>query len=313
MKVVFCGTPEFAVPCLEAVLAAGHEVPLVLTQPDRPAGRKMELQAPPVKKLAEMRGLRILQPEKIKTNSELRAELEAIQPDAIAVVAYGRIIPGWMLELPRFGCINVHGSLLPKYRGAAPIQWAVANGETETGVTTMKLDAGLDTGEMLLEVRIPIGPDTRSSELFPQLSTVGAKALIETLAGLNTGTIAPRPQDDSQASLAPILSKDDGRLKLDERSAAEVYNRFRGFSPWPGAWGIFRDKRFLVHEMARVTDTSVQSMPHPGEIRFSDGRLLAQAADGPVEFLEVQLEGKARMSATEFAKGFQLKPGERVE
>jgi len=313
LKVVFCGTPEFAVPCLEAVMAAGHEVPMVLTQPDRPAGRKMAMQAPPVKKLAEKLGLSILQPEKIKNNSDLRQELEAIQPDAIAVVAYGRIIPGWMLELPRFGCINVHGSLLPKYRGAAPIQWAVANGETETGVTTMKLDAGLDTGEMLLEARIPIGPDTRSTDLFPQLSIVGAKCLLETLAGLQAGTIAAKKQDDSQASLAPILTRDDGRLKLAERSAAEVYNRFRGFSPWPGAWGMFRDKRFLVHEMARITEVLDRSPATPGELRLADGRLMAQAADGAVEFLEVQLEGKARMSGMEFAKGFQLKPGESVE
>lgn len=313
MKVVFCGTPEFAVPCLEAVLAAGHEVPLVLTQPDRPAGRKMELQAPPVKTLAVARGLRVLQPEKIKTNSELRQELEAIQPDAIAVVAYGRIIPGWMLELPRLGCINVHGSLLPKYRGAAPIQWAVANGETETGVTTMRLDAGLDTGDMLLEARVPVGPDTRSSELFPQLSVIGARALVETLEGLETGSITPRKQDDSQATLAPILTRDDGRMKLAERTAAEVYNRFRGFSPWPGAWEGFRGKRFLVHEMARVVELAEQDMPKPGELTLAGGRLLAGAADGPVELVEVQMEGKARMPGVEFAKGFQLKPGERVD
>jgi methionyl-tRNA formyltransferase len=313
LKVVFCGTPDFAVPCLEAVLAAGHAVPLVLTQPDRPAGRKMELQAPPVKKLAEARGLRVLQPEKIKTNNELRAELEAIQPDAIAVVAYGRIIPGWMLELPRFGCINVHGSLLPKYRGAAPIQWAVANGETETGVTTMKLDAGLDTGAMLLEARVPVGPDARASELFPQLSKVGAQALVDTLAGLEAGTIAPRKQDDAAATLAPILTRDDGRMQLSARSAVEVYNRFRGFSPWPGAWETFRGKRFLVHEMARVSESLVQETVAPGEVRLVDGRLLAGTAHGLIEFVEVQLEGKARMGGVEFARGFQLKRGEHVE
>jgi methionyl-tRNA formyltransferase len=313
LRVVFCGTPEFAVPCLEAVLAAGHEVPLVLTQPDRPAGRKMELQAPPVKKLAESRGLRILQPEKIKNNSELRAELEVIRPDVIAVVAYGRIIPGWMLDLPRFGCINVHGSLLPKYRGAAPIQWAVANGETKTGVTTMKLDAGLDTGDMLLAVHVPIGPDMRSPDLFPQLSKIGAQVLVDTLAGLGAGTIAPRQQDDSQATLAPILTRDDGRMKLAERPAAEVYNRFRGFSLWPGAWEILRGKRFLVHDMARGIDVLAQDRMSPGELCLVDGRLLAGTADGVVELLEVQLEGKSRMSGVEFAKGFQLKPGERVE
>lgn len=313
MNVVFCGTPEFAVPCLEAVLAAGHEVPLVLTQPDRPAGRKMELQAPPVKMLAQTRGLRILQPEKIKTNSELRAELEAIRPDAIAVVAYGRIIPGWMLELPRLGCINVHGSLLPKYRGAAPIQWAVANGEVETGVTTMKLDAGLDTGDMLLEAKVPVGPDTRASELFPQLSLIGAKVLVETLAGLEAGTIPLRRQDHSHATLAPILTRDDGRMKPRERPAAEVYNRFRGFSPWPGAWEIFRGKRFLVHEMASLLEVGSEEALAPGELRLINGVLLLGTAAGAVALREVQLEGKARMSGMDFAKGFQLKPGEYVE
>src|SRR5580698_7197556 len=181
MKLVFCGTPEFAVPTLRAVLDAGHEVALVLTQPDRPAGRKMELHVPPVKELALKHGLPVLQPEKIKNNSELRAELEAIAPDAIVVVAYGRIIPQWMLDLPHFGNINVHGSLLPKYRGAAPIQWAIANGERETGITTMRLDAGLDTGDILLERAVPIAPDATSLDLYPLLADVGAELLLETL------------------------------------------------------------------------------------------------------------------------------------
>src|SRR5579875_1267957 len=174
MRLVFCGTPEFAVPTLEALLSHGHEVRLVLTQPDRPAGRKMELQQSAVKRVALARGLRVLQPEKIKKNEELRAELEGIQPDAIIVVAYGRIIPEWMLTLPRFGNINLHGSLLPKYRGAAPIQWVVANGETETGVTTMQLDAGLDTGDVLLERRLPVRPDATATELYPKLAAMGA-------------------------------------------------------------------------------------------------------------------------------------------
>ncbi|MES2394093.1 MAG: methionyl-tRNA formyltransferase, partial [Acidobacteriota bacterium] len=243
MKLVFCGTPDFAVPCLEAVLEAGHEVALVLTQPDRPAGRKMELQAPAVKKVALERGLEVWQPEKIKNNNELRAKLEAIAPDVIVVVAYGRIVPGWMLELPRWGCVNVHGSLLPKYRGAAPIQWAVANGEAETGVTTMRLDAGLDTGDMLLKREMLVGPDTTSAELYPQLSHMGAEALVATLAGLEAGTLVGEKQDEAEATLAPILTREDGRMELGSRTAAVVYNRWRGFSPWPGAWGEFRGKR----------------------------------------------------------------------
>src|SRR5579875_2970491 len=195
MRLVFCGTPEFAVPTLEALLSHGHEVRLVLTQPDRPAGRKMELQQSAVKRVALARGLRVLQPEKIKKNDELRADLESIQPDAIIVVAYGRIIPEWMLNLPRFGNINLHGSLLPKYRGAAPIQWAVAKREAETGVTTMQLDAGLDTGDVRLEERVAIGPDATAAELYPVLADTGAGLVLRTLNGLEQGTVLPQPQD----------------------------------------------------------------------------------------------------------------------
>src|ERR1700761_7724610 len=218
MKLVFCGTPEFAVPTLEALRERGHEIALVLTQPDRPAGRKMELQQSAVKRAALARGLRVEQPEKIKNNAELRAELEALRPDAIIVVAYGRIIPEWMLRLPRFGNINLHGSLLPRYRGAAPIQWAVANGETETGVTTMQLDVGLDTGDVLLERRVMISPDTTAGDLFGQLAGVGAELMVETLDGLEHKTITPRPQDNEHATLAPILTREDGRMELDNRS-----------------------------------------------------------------------------------------------
>ena len=183
MRLVFCGTPEFAVPTLEAVVAAGHEVALVVTQPDRAAGRGMEMQAPPVKRVAMEHGLPVVQPEKIKNNAEFRARLEAIRPDAILVVAYGRIIPQWMLELPRFGNINLHGSLLPKYRGAAPIQWAVANGEVVTGVTTMRLDAGLDTGDMLLAQVVPIGQEETAVDVYGCLAAVGAELMVETLRG----------------------------------------------------------------------------------------------------------------------------------
>src|SRR6202051_1253567 len=199
MKLVFCGTPEFAVPTLEAVIAAGHEVALVVTQPDRAAGRGMEMQAPAVKKVALERGLPVVQPEKIKNNAEFRAQLEEIRPDAILVVAYGRIIPQWMLELPRFGNINLHGSLLPKYRGAAPIQWAVANGEWVTGVTTMLLEAGLDTGPMLLAHVVPTGLEETPADVFETLAAAGSELMVETLAGLDAGTIVPQPQDHALA------------------------------------------------------------------------------------------------------------------
>ncbi len=310
MRLVFCGTPDFAVPTLEALLTRGHEIPLVLTQPDRPAGRKMELQQSAVKRTALAHRLRVLQPEKIKNNAELRADLESLRPDAIIVVAYGRIIPEWMLKLPRFGNINLHGSLLPKYRGAAPIQWAVANGETETGVTTMLLDAGLDTGDTLLEHRLAIGPDTTASELYPQLASIGAALMIETLDGLEHKTITPRPQENALATLAPILTREDGRMELDHRTAREAYNRWRGFSPWPGAHAEFRGKRFLVHRMHPVgaTDPALA----PGELGLAGDLLLAGTAEGNLALDEVQMEGKARMSGTQFAKDFQLHRGERL-
>jgi methionyl-tRNA formyltransferase len=312
VKLVLCGTPEFAVPTLGAVLEAGHEVALVLTQPDRPSGRKLELQAPPVKRLAEARGLPVMQPEKIKTNPELRTRLEEIRPDAILVVAYGRIIPGWMLELPRFGNINLHGSLLPKYRGAAPIQWAVANGETETGVTTMLLDAGLDTGDVLLERRFPIGPETMASELFAQLAPIGAELMVETLGELEAGTLIPKPQEHERATLARILRREDGLMDLEHRTAAEAYNRWRGFYPWPGAYAQFRGKRLLVHRMHPL-ESSEERVP-AGELRVSGaGLLLAGAADGAALVLdEVQPEGKPRLAGPVFAKDYQVRTGERL-
>lgn len=311
MKLVFCGTPEFAVPTLRRLVQAGHVIELVLTQPDRPAGRRMEMQEPPVKKVATELGLRLLQPEKIKTNEQLRAVLESIRPDAIIVVAYGRIIPGWMLELPRFGNINLHGSLLPKYRGAAPIQWAVANGESETGVTTMRLDAGLDTGDILLKERVPIGPETTAAELYPKLAEVGAELMIETLDGLSRGAILPKQQDHTQATLAPILSREDGRMDLEARTAQVVYNRWRGLSPWPGAHAVFRGRRFIVHRMHLADELATSLVP--GELAIREGDLLAGAADQTAIVLdEVQMEGKPRLSGANFARDFQLRPGERL-
>src|SRR5579863_6615825 len=212
MKLVFCGTPRFAVPTLEAVLTAGHQIPLVVTQPDRPVGRSQELSAPPVKKLALSAGIPVTQPDKIRNNAEFRAQLEAIAPDAIIVVAYGRIVPPWMLTLPRYGCINLHASLLPKYRGAAPIQWAVAMGETITGNTTMLLEEGLDTGPVLMQQEIAIGADNTAADLFEDLAIGGAPLMVETLAGLESSAIVPQPQDPACATLAPILRREDGRM-----------------------------------------------------------------------------------------------------
>ncbi len=298
-------------PSLAALLEAGHEVALAVTQPDRAAGRKLEIQIPAVKQLALTHGIEVLQPERLKNNAELRGRLETIQPDAIVVVAYGRIIPVWMLELPRFGCVNVHGSLLPKYRGAAPIQWAVAQGETETGVTTMQLDPGLDTGDTLQMRRISIGPDTTAAELFPQLSRIGARVLIETMDGLERGTLRGQPQDHSKATLAPILTREDGRMNLHHQTAQTAYNRWRGFSPWPGAHAGFRGKRFLVHRMHPA-----QGGPRlePGQLYGATGDLLVGAAEGTLLALdEVQMEGKARLPGGLFARQMQLRAGDRLE
>src|SRR5665213_2324539 len=213
MRLVFCGTPQFAVPTLEALLNAGHTVELVLSQPDRPSGRGLEIQISPVKRFAGERGLALAQPEKIRSNGELQERLGGIAPDAIIVVAYGRLIPPWMLALPRYGNLNLHASLLPKYRGAAPIQWAVANGESETGVTAMRIDAGLDTGDILLQQRVRIQSGQTSLELSPVLAAAGAESMVRTLAGLEGGTLRAVPQEHSQATLAPILSREDGRIE----------------------------------------------------------------------------------------------------
>ncbi len=308
MRLVFCGTPSFAVPVLEAVIAAGHDVRLVLTQPDRAAGRGMEISVPPVKQVALAHGIEVLQPEKIKNNLELKARLEAIGPDAILVVAYGRIIPQWMLDLPRFGNINLHGSLLPKYRGAAPIQWAIANGEQVTGVTTMILEAGLDTGPMLLAKSVPIGEEETAEDLFVALAAIGAPLMVETLAGLEAGTITPVAQDHALATLAPILTREDGLIDF-ARTAKQSYDRWRGFQPWPGAHTVLRGKKLIVHRMRIATHEGVPE----GELLVDGDRLYAGCGEGTaMEFLEVQMEGKRRMSAAEFLRGHQIRSGERV-
>jgi methionyl-tRNA formyltransferase len=305
---VFCGTPEFAVPTLEAVIGAGHEVALVVTQPDRAAGRGMTLQAPPVKRVALERGIPVVQPEKIKNNVEFRGLLEEIAPEVILVVAYGRIIPQWMLDLPRLGNINLHGSLLPKYRGAAPIQWAVASGEVVTGVTTMRIDAGLDTGDMLLARAVPIGQEETAVDVYESLAVVGAELMVETLAGLAEGTLYAQKQDDALASLAPILRREDGWIEFS-RTAKQIYDRWRGFQPWPGAHTILREKKLIVHRMHVVDEAEIEM----GWLRVAGDSMMVGCSEGTVLALdEVQMEGKKRMSAAEFLRGYQVTSGERL-
>ncbi len=315
MNLVFCGTPQFAVPTLQALHAAGHSIALAVTQPDRPVGRKQELVPPPVKQTAMALRVPVTQPDKIRNNAEFRVRLESIAPDAIIVVAYGRIIPPWMLALPRHGCINLHGSLLPKYRGAAPIQWAVANGETVTGNTTMLLEEGLDTGPILLQQTISISPQHTSVELFEEMAAAGAPLMLETLAGLAEGTLKPQPQDHARATLAPILTRDDGRIDFAARTATQLHNRWRGFQPWPGAFTALEGKKLIVSRMSVTRDpaSTPPSASVPGGIISDNGRLFVQCAHATwLEFLELQLEGKKRMTTAEFLRGIPLATGDRL-
>jgi methionyl-tRNA formyltransferase len=308
MPLVFCGTPAFAVPTLEKLVAAGFRVHLVVTQPDRPKGRGLELVPSPVKQSALKLNLPITQPDRIKANDEFRAQLTALKPDAIIVVGYGRLIPQWMLDLPPLGNINLHASLLPKYRGAAPIQWAIARGETVTGVTTMRLDAGLDTGDILLQQQIPIATEDTAETLAPRLASIGADLMIETLRGLQSGSIQPRPQDNSRATLAPILKKEDGLIDFS-RTAAEIFNRIRGFQPWPGAHTKFRGKSLQITKARPAADPL-----SPGELRVQSDRVFVGCgSNSSLELLELQLEGKKRTSARDFIHGYHPQPGERLE
>ena len=307
LDLIFCGTPRFAVPTLEKLVAAGHRIHLVVTQPDRPKGRGLELVASPVKESALKLNLPVTQPERIKTNEEFRAQLAAIKPDAIIVVGYGRIIPQWMLDLPRLGNINLHASLLPKYRGAAPIQWAIARGETVTGNTTMRIDAGLDTGDILLQQEMPIAPDDTAETLAPRLADMGADLMVETLRGLQTGAVHPRVQDNSQATLAPILKKEDGLIDFSN-SAAEIFNRMRGFQPWPGAYTKFRDKNLQILTAQPTTHVISQA-----ELKAEAGRLFVGCGrNTSLEIFELQLEGKKRTTTHDFIQGYRLKPGETL-
>jgi methionyl-tRNA formyltransferase len=302
MKLVFLGTPAFAVPTLEHIVAAGHSVDAVFTQPDRPKGRGQKNAMPPVKEAALRLGLPVHQPERIR-KPEVIEELRAMAPEAMVVVGYGQIIPQAILDIPPRGIINVHASLLPKYRGAAPVQWAIARGETRTGVTTMRINAGLDTGDMLLKWETEIGGEETAVELGERLAVAGAELLERTLEEL--AHITPKPQDDAQASYAPILKKEDGHVDWSMPSR-EILNRIRGFTPWPGCYGFMRGGRLHVWKAAPAAEMLLP----PGCLRAAHRRLFAGCGDGSIEFLEVQLEGKKRMDAASFLNGFSIEAGE---
>ena len=336
MKLVFCGTPQFAVPSLEKLASHGFAIQLVVTQPDRPQGRGMVMTAPPVKQAAARLGLPVAQPDKIKKNEEFQQQLQAIAPEAIIVVGYGRIVPAWMLQLPALGNINVHASLLPKYRGAAPIQWAIARGETTTGVTTMRIDEGLDTGDILLKREMAIHLDETAETLSPRLAEMGAELLVETLYGLQDGKISPTPQNHAEATLAPILKKEDGLIDF-QWTASEIHNRLRGFQPWPGIYTKFRDKNLKIIAaspaaysagrteskeepwVARACPEVLAEGPppaftsEPGTLQIVNSRLLVRCGSGTVlDLLQLQPEGKKVLSAREFINGYRPTDGERL-
>jgi methionyl-tRNA formyltransferase len=307
LNLVFCGTPAFALPTLEKLVEAGFAIRLVVTQPDKPKGRGMELASSPVKRLALELGLDVSQPDKLKNNVEFREHLTGIRPEAIIVVGYGRIIPQWMIDLPFLGNLNLHASLLPKYRGAAPIPWAIARGESVTGVTTMRIDAGLDTGDILLQKEIPISLEDTAETLAPRMATLGAGLLVETLRGLQAGRIHARPQDHANATLAPILKKEDGRIDF-HFTAREIVNRMRGFQPWPGAYTSFRGKNLHIWA-ARPAQGALRE----GEIAAEAGHLIVGCGGGTgLELIEVQMEGKKRMPAADFVRGHRPSAGERL-
>jgi len=291
MNIVFMGTPAFAVPCLERLLADGHDIAAVFCQPDKPQGRKMQLAPPPVKQAALARHLPVLQPEKLRNHQEIFTLLRALAPELIVVVAYGKILPQEVLDIPEYGCVNVHASLLPKYRGAAPYQWAVLNGESETGVTTQRMDAGIDTGDMLAQAKTPIPEDMTAGELHDILSVLGAQVLSDTLNLLAQGKLVSRKQDDALATYAPMLSKALSPLDFG-KSAHVLHNQVRGLNPWPGAVMEFEGRPLKVHK-ARVA----REGGSPLRVPCGDGKYL--------ELLTVQAEGKKAMPAEEFLRGLR--------
>ena len=307
LRIVFCGTPAFAVPALRTlILQPDFKIEGVVTQPDRPRGRGGEISIAPVKEEAIAEEIPVYQPQKIRSEEAYQYFLD-VAPDVVVIIAYGQIIPARLIEIPRLGWVNLHGSLLPKYRGAAPIHWAIANGETHTGLTTMSIDAGLDTGPTLLKFEAEIGPDETAPELYARLAEVGAPLTVETLRGIAAGSIAPTPQVNSAATFAPPLKKEDGRIHWSW-AAQTIYNRIRGFQPWPGAFTVFRGKQYAIWGKPYAGDARAAS---PGAIRVVGSEIHVACGEGTVLRLEfVQLEGRKRITAREFVNGARLVDGE---
>lgn len=297
MRIVFMGTPDFAVPSLISLAEAGYEITAVFTRKDKPVGRKQILQAPPVKRAAQERDIPVFQPDSLR-GPETERTIGEIKPDIIVVAAYGRILPKNILLIPQLGCVNVHASLLPKYRGAAPIQQAVLDGEAETGVTTMQMAEGVDTGDLLLCEKTEIGPDETAGELTGRLSQIGARLIVRTLDALKAGTVAPVPQDDAKSSYAPMLTKERSPVEWS-RTAVQIHNQVRGLSPWPVACTLFKGKKLKIY---RSRPSSLFG-GIPGQILPGKALTAACGAGTSLELLEVQPEGGKRMSGTDFLRG----------
>jgi methionyl-tRNA formyltransferase len=317
LRIIFCGTPDFALPSLRHLLAqSDFQIAGVVTQPDRPRGRGHATSSSSVKEAAVSAGVPVYQPEKIRSDEALQY-FHRTAPDAVVIIAYGQIIPQRLIEIPRLGWINLHGSLLPKYRGAAPIHRAIINGETSTGLTTMRIDAGLDTGPTLLKFETDVGPDETAPQLYARLSEAGAPLVAETLRALERGTIVPAPQDNSRATFAPPLEKEEGRIDWS-LPAQQIYNRIRGLQPWPGAFTSFRGKncaiwgRPILGMGASFEASPAGATRASGEILAGSGKVHVACGDGTALQLEfVQLEGRKRITAPEFANGARLKPGDQ--
>src|SRR6185295_4061738 len=313
MRIVFMGTPEFAAPSLEALLTSEDQVVGIVTQPDRPKGRGQTLTASPIKQIALREGIPLLQPVKMKDPAFLAA-LQSWRPDFIAVTAFGRILPPAILSLPVHGCVNVHGSLLPKYRGAGPIQWAIINGEIETGITTMLMDEGMDTGPMLRQERIPIGPEDTAGTLSVALAALGGKLLVETIGQLKAGTVTPQPQDHSQATLAPLLKKEDGAIPW-QLSATAIANRIRGLTPWPGAYTYAGDTRWGILRASVEAEGTLhgENMPPGTVVEVWKDALLVMTGTGVVAIRELQPANSRRMTVAEYLAGHHVAAGLRLE
>ena len=305
MKIIFMGTPDFARDSLEALYNAGYEILAVVTNPDKPKGRGMKMIASPVKEFALTHNLPVHQPEKVRNNLEFIEKMKALKPEVICVVAYGKILPKEILDIPQYGCINVHGSLLPKYRGAAPIQWAVLNGEEKTGVTTMYMDIGMDTGDMILKEEVTIGEDETTGELWERLSKIGGDLLVETLRKIEQGT-APRIPQGEDCTMAPMLSKEMAKIDLNTKTSNEIKNLVRGLNPIMGAYTMYQNKKIKLWKVEIVKDFSLEGNNQlPGQVLIANDKegLYIKTIDGVIKVLEIQGENAKRMNICDFLRG----------